>query len=263
MKLSIHPFVACLVWALAASPNLWGLPDAEAAGGRLVLRRYADAVVVVKLTMVLKITVGDRSPASTDQKVDLNATMITPQGLTVTSLSGIEPKVLFESVRTQLAPPAVPVELVSSELKGVKLRLGDGSEVPAKVVWRDATRDLAFLAPENPPAGGRALTCVNLNDAPEAARLLGDYYNLSRLSEVMQRQPIVRPCTITAIMERPRRVVLINTDWIADILGCPVFDAQGKVLGISLRYLVDGIPRVIVVVPAADVAASASQMAAL
>jgi hypothetical protein len=248
---------------LAAAPNLRGLPEAEASAGRLILRRYADAVVVVKFTMVMKITVGDRSPTSSEQKIDLNATMITPQGLTVTSLSGIEPKVLFDSVRTQLASPAVPVELVSSELKGVKLRLGDGSEVPAKVVWKDATRDLAFLAPENPPAGGRTLTCVNLNDAPEAAMLLGDYYNLSRLAEVMQRQPIVRPCTITGIMERPRRQLLINTDWIADVLGCPVFDTKGRVLGICLRYLVDGIPRGIVVVPAADVAASASQMAAL
>ena len=52
-------------WPHLAEP--WGLPDAEAAAGRLIFRRYADAVVVVKLTMVLKITVGDRPPTSTEQ----------------------------------------------------------------------------------------------------------------------------------------------------------------------------------------------------
>jgi hypothetical protein len=92
--------------------------------------------------------------------------------------------------------------------------------------------------------------------------LLGNYYHLSRLAEAMQRAPLMRPCTITGIIERPRRLLLVSTDWFADTLGCPVFDAQGRVLGICLRYMVDGVVKGTVVVPAADVAEIVGQAAA-
>jgi len=263
MKLTIRPPAIWLVLALAASPHLRALPEAEATAGRLIVRRYADAVVVVKLSMILKISVGDRPPASSEQKIDLNGTVLSPDGLTVTSLSAIDPKVLFESVRPQLAPPGIGVDLESSELKSVRLRLADATEVPAKVVWRDAARDLAFLVPDHPLSGGRTFTCVNPREAPEAAMLLGNYYHLSRLPEALQRAAIIRPCTITGIIERPRRVLLVSTDYFGDILGCPVFDAQGRVVGICVRFLVDGSPKGIVVVPSADVTAAAGQMTAL
>ncbi|HUJ45435.1 MAG TPA: serine protease [Opitutaceae bacterium] len=263
MKLTFRPPAVCLFLVLAACPNAWALPDAEAAAGRLIVRRYADAVVVVKLSMVLKIAVGDRPPTSTEQKIDLNGTVLASDGLTVTSLSAIEPKFLFDAVRPQLAPPAMPVDLESSELKDVRLQLADGTEVPARVVWRDATRDLAFLGPEHPLSGGRTFTCVNLGEAPEAAMLLGSYYHLSRLSEALQRTPVIRPSTVTGIIERPRRMLLFSTDSLGDVLGCPVFDTQGHVLGICVRYLVDGASRGLVIVPSADVLASASQMSAM
>jgi hypothetical protein len=264
MKLTIRPLIVCTALALAASPEIRALSDAEAAAGRLIFRKYADAVVVVKLSMFMKITVGDRVMSPSENKVDINGTMIEPSGLTVTSLSAIDPRMVFNAVRAQMAPGNLPVELGQTELKGVRLRLADGTEVPAKVVWKDAARDLALLVPESAAAAGQhTFTWVNLKEAPEAAMLLGNYYHLSRLSEVMQRAPVMRPCTITGIIERPRRLLLVNTDWYADALGCPVFDAQGRVLGICLRYVVDGVVKGTVVVPAADVAEIVGQAAAL
>lgn len=255
MKLTIRPLVVCTALALAALPDIRALSDAEAAAGRLIFRKYADAVVVVKLSMSLKITVGDRVLPPNDNKVDINGTVIESSGLTVTSLSAIDPRVIFDAVRPQLAPPGVPVQLGQTELKGVRLRLADGTEVPAKVVWKDAARDVALLAPEDAAAAGqRTFTWVNLNEAPEAAMLLGNYYHLSRLNEAMQRIPQMRPCTITGIVERPRRLLLVTTEGFTDALGCPVFDAQGRVLGICLRYMADGAVKGTVVVPAADVA---------
>lgn len=264
MKLTILPLVGCTALALATTPEIRALSDAEAVAGRSIFRKYADAVVVVKLSMILKITVGDRVMPPNETKVDINGTVIEPDGLTVTSLSAIDPRAMFDAVRSKMAPAGVPVELGQTELKGVRLQLADGTEVPAKVVWKDATRDLALLAPEGAAAAGqRTFTWVNLNEAPEAAMLLGNYYHLSRLSEAMQRAPIMRPCTITGIIERPRRLLLVSTDWFADTLCCPVFDAQGRVLGICLRYMVDGVAKGIVVVPAADVAEIVGQAAAL
>jgi hypothetical protein len=263
MKLTICPLVVCTVLALAAAPETRALSDAEAAAGRLIFRKYADAVVVVKLTMSMKITVGDRVMPPSEDKVDINGTMIEPSGLTVTTLSAIDPRTVFDAVRSQVARGNTPVELGQTEIKGMRLRLADGTEVPAKVVGKDAALDLALLAPESVAAAGQhTFTWVNLNEAPEAAMLLGNYYHLSRLAEAMQRAPLMRPCTITGIIERPRRLLLVSTDWFADALGCPVFDAQGRVLGICLRYTVDGVVKGTVVVPAADVAEMVGQAAA-
>jgi hypothetical protein len=255
MKLTIHPLLVFAALASVVSPEIRALPDAEAAAGRLVFRKYADAVVVVKLSINMKVTMGDRAMPPNEYKVDVNGTIIETSGLTVTSLSAIDARVIFDAMRAQLAPPNVPVELTQSELKGVRLRLADGTEVPAKVVWKDAVHDVALLAPEDSAAAARrAFTWVNLHEAPEAAMLLGNYYHLSRLNDAMQRIPQMRPCTITSIVERPRRLLLITTDGFSDALGCPVFDAQGRVLGICLRYMADGAIKGTVVVPSADIA---------
>ena len=70
----------------------------------------------------------------------------------------------------------------------------------------------------------------------------------------MQRTPVIRPGVIVGIIERPRRLLLVSTDAYADGIGCPLFDAQGRVLGICLRYVVGNVSKGIVVVPAAEVA---------
>jgi hypothetical protein len=261
MKPALRTWIVFTMLALAISPTLWALPDTEGAAGRVILRRYADAVVAVKATLNMKMTVGGREMPPTDTKIDVNGTVIAPTGLTVTSLSAIDTKTIFENMRAQMSSGGMTVELGQTEFKGLRLWLADGTEVPAKVVWKDADRDLALLAPA--AAHGRTFAYVNLNDAPEAATVLGNYYHLSRLNETIQRAPVIRPSTVNGILERPRRLLLISTDGYADTLGCPVFDTQGRVLGICLRYLVNGLPKGTVVVPAADVAEIAGQMTVL
>ena len=263
MKLTILPLVVCTALALAAAPDVRAMSDAEAVAGRLIFRKYADAVVVVKLSMFLTVTVGERAMPPHENKVEINGTMIEPSGLTVTSQSAIDPHVVFDALRAQMGSGGMNMELKTTELKAVRLQLADGTEVPAKVAWKDATRDLALLVPESDAAARQhTFTWVNLNEAPEAAMLLGNYYHLSRLNEAMQRAPVMRSCTITGIIERPRRLLLVSTDWFSDALGCPVFDDQGRVLGVCLRYMVDGAIKGTVVVPAADVAEMIGQAAA-
>jgi hypothetical protein len=263
MKLTIFPLVACTALALAAAPEGRAMSDTEAVAGRLIYRKYADAVVVVKLSMFLTVAMGERVMPPHENKVDINGTMIEPSGLTVTSLSMIDPHLVFDALRSQMGSGGMNMELKTTELKAVRLQLADGREVPAKVVWKDAAHDLALLVPESDTAARQhSFTWVNLNEAPEAAMLLGNYYHLSRLNEAMQRAPMLRPSTITGIIERPRRLFLISTDWFSDALGCPVFDSQGRVLGICLRYMVDGTIKGTVVVPAADLVEMIGQAAA-
>ena len=256
MKLTILPLIVCTALTLVAATEVRALPDAEAAAGRLIFRKYADAVVVVKLTIVFRIKMGERVMPPSENKLDVNGTLIEPSGLTVTALSAIDPNVIYDAVRSKInVPSTVPVEQGPTEVKNLRLQLGDGTELPVRIVWKDSARDLALLFPEDASAASKhTFTWVNLNEGPEAAMLLGNYYHLSRLFEAMQRIAIIRPCTITSIIERPRRLLLVSTDMFADTLGCPVFDAQGRVLGICLHQMVDGAIRGFVVMPAADIA---------
>jgi hypothetical protein len=248
-------FALVLVALALARPPAQALPDAAATAGRLLLRHYADAVVTVKATVILNITIDQHYVPPQENKIDLSGTVIAPTGLTVTSLSSLDPKALFEVIRSKFAGGGV--QLTNSEMKDLKLRLGDGTEVPAKIVWRDADRDLAFLAPTGAP--GRTYTSVNLADAPAAAVVLADYYEVSRMPEGLLRTAVVRPSTVIGIIERPRRLFLVDTE----SLGCPILDPQGHVLGVLLHFMAKGLPAGNTVVPAGDIADSASQISQL
>jgi hypothetical protein len=246
----------CLLLVALTAPLVRALSDAEAAAGRLTLRRYADAVVVVKATVVLKVSYGDRTMPPREDKVEVNGTMISSKGLTVTSLSQIDPAALFEAMRGQMAQQGAGMELTQSEVKDIKLRLADGAEIPARVVWKDAIHDLALLGPTG-AVTDRAFTFVPLDEAPEAASLLGTYFLVSRTSEAMLRTAVVQPATIIGIIERPRRMILLS----GETPGCPAFDAQGRVLGICVHYVSKSVPVGSVLVPAADVVSAANQAA--
>lgn len=244
--------LAALVSVLA--PGARALSEAEATAGRLVLRRAADAVVAVKVTVVLRVSVNGRHVPPTESNVDINGTMITPEGVTVTSLNAVDPKMIFETLRSQMGPVSA-AELEGSEIKAVRLRLADGREVPGRLLAKDPSRDIALFGPaEAAPVGRGTLPFLDLREAPESATVLGTCFHLTRTGEAMQRAALIRPGAIIAILERPSRRFVVSTEIFADGIGCPVFDGQGRVLGICLHLVVDGLAKGAVVVPSAEVA---------
>jgi hypothetical protein len=256
MKFSACSLVVLGILVPVVSPRALALSDGEAATGRLIARRYGDAIVGVRGTAIMRITVGERTVPPKEDKIDVNGTMITATGLTVTSLNAIDLRTAFEAMRSQFKSGSEPVELAKTEFKGLRLRLADGTEIPAKIAWKDLSRDLVFLAPaDETVADKRLFAFVNLNDAQESASVLGNYYHVSRAGEGFQRVLLVRACTVTAIIERPLRLLMVSTDLCSDVIGCPVFDPSGRVLGICLHCMDNGLPKSPVVVPAADVAA--------
>jgi hypothetical protein len=254
----LMPFALILAVSSVAVPPARALPDNEAVPGRLILRHFADAVVTIKATVILNITVDNRPVPPQDNKIDVTGTVITPTGMVVTSLSLIDPRAIFESLRAR-APGGADVKLGQTDYKDLKLQFGDGTELPVKVIWKDADRDVALLAPVAALAGGRTVTYVNLNEAPASAIVLGAYFELSRMGETLQRAPVVRPSTVIGIIERPRRMLLVSTDSV----GCPVFDVQGHALGICLRLMVNNAWAGMVVVPSSDIVEIVTQMSQL
>jgi S1-C subfamily serine protease len=185
--------------------------------------------------------------------VEVNGTVISPTGLTVTSLFVVDPQSQMEGLRAQQGGRGP--ELVGSDFKEVKLRFADGKEVPAKFVLKDADLDLAFIAPETPEPD-RVYPHINLAEGATGV-LLGNYYSVSRHTKAMQRTPVVRRTEIMAIVEKPRRIFLLTDQSLAT----PVFDPEGKVLGISLQYFANSRPSGYVVMPAGDIADMAKQAA--
>lgn len=243
--------VAATAFFVASAP---AAPETEAKAGREVMKRYADAIVGVELVVMLRIKMGDRGEAPPrEERIDVNGTVISASGLTVTTLGAVDPQATLEAMRGGSGRRGP--EIVSSEFKEVKLRLANGKEVPARFVLKDADLDLAFMAPEtSDPA--REFPHVKLEEATEGA-VLGSHYYVARAPKALQRVPLVRHTEIMGVVEKPRRLYLL-TDTSP---GAPVFDARGKLLGLTVQHFANGSRTGNVVLPAADVADMAKQAA--
>jgi hypothetical protein len=257
MKPSSSFAVLVSLAAALVAPCASAAPEADAAAGRALVKRYADAIIGIELVVTLKVKMGEREMPPREQRIEVNGTVISPSGLTVTSLASVDPQTEFEGLRAA-NPGGRGPELVGVDFKEVKLRTADGKEVPARFVLKDADLDLAFMAPEtgleNAP---RAFSAVKLEDAANGT-VLSTYYYVSRAGKTLQRAPLVRATEVMGIVEKPRRLFLMT-----DVaLGTPVFDPQGKVLGVTLRYFASGRQAGIVVLPAEDIAEMAKQAAA-
>jgi hypothetical protein len=229
--------------------------EPDAAAGTALLKRYADAIVGVEMVVTVKVRMGEREAPPREQRIDINGTVLSPDGLTVTSLAEVDPQTLFEAMRASQTGPRV--ELVSADFKEVKLRLADGTEVPARIVLKDADLDLAFMAPEI-DAPKREFPYVKLEDSVDGA-VLADYFYVARAPKSLQRTPMIRASRIMGVVEKPRRFYLATEQ----ILGTPLFSPAGKILGISVQHFGNGRRTGLVVVPAGDIAEMAQQAAAV
>ena len=248
-------WLAALVVAVSSNGSLRAAPPAEAAAGRALVKRYADAIVGVELVVVAKVKMGDREIAPREQRIEVNGTVISPSGLTVTTLASVDPQTQFDAMRSGQQGGGRMPELVGVDFKEVKLRLADGTEVPARFVLKDADLDLAFMAPETGEAA-REYPHVKLEEAAEGV-VLGNYFYIARAPKSLQRVPLVRLSEITGIVEKPRRFFLVTDQSV----GTPLFDPEGRVLGISLQNFANG-ARSVIVMPSADIAEMAKQAAA-
>lgn len=233
--------------------------DADATAGRALVTRYADAIVGVELVVTIKVKSGDREMPPREQRIEVNGTVISPSGLTVTSLAEVDPQTAFDAMRAA-AGGGRGIELVGADFKEVKLRLADGKEVPARFVLKDGDLDLAFMAPVEPGNAAKPEFShyVKLEDTTEGA-VLGTYFCVERAAKVLQRIPMVRTSSVVGIVEKPRKFYLMT----AYALGAPMLDRDGHVLGITLQNFSGGRRTGFMVLPAGDVAEIAKQAAVI
>jgi hypothetical protein len=251
------PSFFILATLVTATPAL--ASDSDAAAGRALVKQYADTVVAVEAVATIRLTVGEHAMPPRENKVEENGTVLSSTGLTVTMLSGFDPHDQMEAMFRQGAG-GQKVEIGETEFKDVKLRLANNTEIPAVIVLKDPDLNLIFVAPlTDATTPQRKFSSVSL-DKSVKGEVLGDYFVVSRAPKSFQRVPIVRKVTVAGIVEKPRRMYIINEQ----PQGVPIFDPSGMILGIAIQYLDNGRPLGYhVVLTADDVAELATQAAAV
>ncbi len=238
----------------------------QRAAMREVAKKWQGAIVNVRVSLKVRMSMGGREVQSMDDIVEAVATVIDPSGLTVMSLSSLDPGAMMSRIIGASAQGDQKMSIVS-EPSDVRIRLADGKELPATIVLRDKDLDLAFIRPTVKPAG--PLTAVNLADAASPT-VLEDLVVLGRLGRVGGWVPSASLYSVAATIERPRRFFVLNGQ---AVTGTPAFLPNGKIVGLlTIRQIdpgrmsmfgmmggTEGAGVIAVVLPAADVLEIANQ----
>ena len=215
-------FTSSLV-ALAVAGS--AVADDSAVAGRQILAKNQGAIVTVRLVVSYNISYGGRDQQS-ESKTEAVGTMIDPGGLTVISLTTIDPSAMLKA--RQRAPQQE--FKVETEVKDVKIVLADDTELPAEIVLRDKDLDLAYLRPTEKPA--KPLPALDLTK-PGQPQVLDEVVCLNRLGKIANRVVTVSLERVEALVTKPRPFYVLSPGGSSGI-GSPVFALTGAPLGIIL-----------------------------
>lgn len=218
-----------LLFSLIASTSY-----ATAADGSLkekALALYAsnkNSVLYLSAVVEVELTAGDSPSKKEERKVEMIGTVIGKDGLIVVPLSTLDVASTIDGRTINSAQGPVKIS-AKGTTKEVKILMPDGTEVAAKVAFKDTDLDLAFIRPEQPDAV--KLTPVDTaNSAPMA--ILDDVIVLGRLGKDLNREALVMTGEVVSMVTKPRTFAKIGTP----SLGMPVFNGEGKFLGIGINH---------------------------
>lgn len=255
---------ATTVIASASSPEL-----RETA--RKLSGQHKDAVVWLSVLAKTSMTADGDVPAQIksalaaqekEEKSEVTGTVIDASGMIVTALGGLDKSSMVDGQTVNTPMGAIKLKS-NSEIKEVKVITADGSEVPADLVLKDADLGLAFIKVrmDSEEAKGVEFQSINLADSAKG-EVLDECIALGRLDESLNREASLLTTEISGITTRPRTFYRVATD----AIGCPVYLANGKLLGVSVLRNPKGnssrtgqIQISPVILPAADIAKVAEQ----
>ncbi len=248
----------CLGFMAAGS----GAADEIAVKGREVFAKHKSAVVTVELVLKRQFTLFGNSQEE-ESKSEVTGTMIEPTGLTVVSLTSIDPTSILTDALAGEAGMGLMFK-TETQVISAKILLEDGADLPARVVLRDPDLDLAFVQPNEKPA--EPLPYVNLRDATEP-EILDHVVTLNRLGKRAQRTHGISTGRVEAVVTKPRTFYVPTQSLSAALsLGCPVFALDGKVVGLAVvrkggKVEVTSFNDIVlaIVLPASDILEAAAQ----
>lgn len=168
-----------------------------------------------------------------DREIETCATIIAPDGLAVTSYITLNPlSLLGKGMKIRVNEEDVELK-PKTEVTQIKYHMPDGTEVPARMVYKDQDLDVVFLMPDlKEGATAPKFEALNLKEGA-AARELDDIVVVGRLSKELNRTACVCEGHVTAVVAKPRLVYDLAIGGQVTV-GCPVYDVQGQLLGFTL-----------------------------
>ena len=199
--------------------------------------------------MKIDVSAGGRSLPPQEQKLEALGTIIAPDGLTVMSLTTIDPK---SKILARLRTNSASVQVNYTDVFILK---PDGTEIPAKVLLKDADLDLAFLLPLESNGSSFPVFCKPSGKAKQV-KVLDDVVSMGKLGKNLYRQSILRKGCVNATITKPRKYFVIENS----TPGIPVFDRTGSWLGVSVYKMERGQPSSLVTLPTSDILEIAEQV---
>jgi hypothetical protein len=195
--------------------------------GKEIIDKNSNAVVTLQLVIKQKVSFGGSPSQEDESKAEATGTVISPDGLTLVSLSQTDPTVMLEAMMA--GNPQLAQLNMESEIQDAKLVLEDGTEIDAEIILRDKDLDMAFARPLVKPE--KPLDYIDLNDSADAA-YLEQVITLNRLGKVAKRVHAASVERISAIVEKPRKFYIPGNDPTQTGLGSPAFSLDGKIIGV-------------------------------
>jgi hypothetical protein len=240
--------------------------DSRAAARELV-KKWQDAIVNVRVVVKMRMSMGGREMQSSDDTIEVVGTVIDPGGLTVVSLSSINPGPMMTKLMAG-SGNGQGLEIVS-EPADLKIRLSDGREIPSMIALRDEDLNLAFIRPIAAPT--KPFVAINLADAGQPA-MLDQVVVFGRLGRVGGWAPSAALRDIGGIVVKPRTFFVLAGETAG--IGTPAFLTNGKIVGIlTVRQIAndrasafatmngtEGLGLLPVILPAEDVLEIAKQV---
>ena len=199
--------------------------------------------------MKINVSAGGRSLPPQEQKLEALGTIIAPDGLTVMSLTTVDPR---SKILARLRSNSASVQVNYTDVFILK---PDGTEIPAKVLLKDADLDLAFLLPLESNGSSFPVFCKPSGKAKQV-KVLDDVVSMGKLGKNLYRQSILRKGCVNATITKPRKYFVIENS----TPGIPVFDRTGSWLGVSVYKMERGQPSSLVTLPTSDILEIAEQV---
>lgn len=252
--------------------------DENSVAGRKILEQYQNGLVSLKTVAKVRMIAGGKEQFNKEIEAVSTATVINPSGLAVTSISTVNPSEIMEKRIKNLSGKSGRGDsdfTFTVEILSMSMVLPNGKEVPAGIVLRDKDLDLAFIRPTKKLDS--PIFALDFSQSG-VVNALDPIVTLTLLSkEYYGRKPIASLDRIAAVVEKPMKFYLPNDQNLSQ-LGVPVFNLEGKIIGITAVQTPNTAPTVsafeqvlgsadnagglTVIVPAADILETAKQIPA-
>ncbi len=239
-----------LVAVIVICPCLFADETAEL--GRKVFESRKNTVVTMRI--VIAMSFGTRE---TESEQEANATIISPDGLSVLALSAVDPLQMVQDKR------AINDE-ITSRVVSMHMILPDGGEKAAEVVLRDKDLDLAFVKLTEKVDNPLAYVDLNQSGNPQ---LLDNVLCIMQFGRVARRSHAAFIERIEMLVERPRLFYALGNHRSRQVVCSPVFTLADEFVGVGVMRKSAGETEpspdnvMVIIVPAVQIKELAGQIA--